>query len=425
MSDVQGLVDALAAVLDRPVGLDDHRFRALAYSSHRDRVDQVRRDSILRREAPQEVTSWLESLGVRAAERFVRVPAHEGFAMSARVCVPVRFDGTLLGFLWLFDEPSPLSEVQLQESVRYAEELAVAIYRARVLEQDSRERERELIALVIGAGESAERAAAELIGGGHLVVAPAYVALVLQAHHRDGGQAPDSIRVRLADGAEHLRRTVAPHHVLVLVGDGEVVAVLAPVGPEEVDRRAEALAASAAQALAAHPQWEIWVGVGQECDSLDALGASYQQARAAVRVARALGRPQPVGRWSQLGAYRTIVSLLGEGDAAGRVPDSLHRLLACDDAVTLTQTLECYLDLGGDARAAAAALFVHRSSLYGRLRRIEEIADVDLHSGEDRLELHLGIRLLRLAGGLDAPTGVESTTATSRRKSHPEEDRAT
>jgi sugar diacid utilization regulator len=213
--------------------------------------------------------------------------------------------------------------------------------------------------------------------------------------------------------------------MLVVVSDGEVVVVLVLGYPEEAGRRAEALAASATQALEGRPQWQVWVGVGQECESLGALDASYRQARAAVRVARALGHAEPVTHWSQLGAYRMIVGLLGDREAGGRVPDSLRHLLACDDAAALTQTLERYLDLGGDARAAAAELYIHRSSLYGRLRRIEEIAGVDLHSGEDRLELHLGIRLLRLAGELDTPTGVESAAGFSRRRSHPDEDRPT
>jgi len=62
MADLQGLVDALAAEVGRPAGIDDRQFRAVAYSSHGEEVDRVRRASILHRSAPAEVTSWLESL---------------------------------------------------------------------------------------------------------------------------------------------------------------------------------------------------------------------------------------------------------------------------------------------------------------------------------------------------------------------------
>jgi DNA-binding PucR family transcriptional regulator len=60
------------------------------------------------------------------------------------------------------------------------------------------------------------------------------------------------------------------------------------------------------------------------------------------------------------------------------------------------ETLEAYLDRAGDAQAAAAALFVHRTTLYHRLRRIERIAGVDLRDGDDRLLLHMALRLRAL-----------------------------
>ena len=128
------------------------------------------------------------------------------------------------------------------------------------------------------------------------------------------------------------------------------------------------------------------------------LPAAYAEAELALGVERAAGDFGPLVRWSALGAYRVLARLGAGRDLAALVPDSLRRLLASPEADVLVPTLTCYLDHGADARAAAAALFVHRSSLYGRLHRIEQIAGVDLRSGEDRLELHLGLRLRRLAG---------------------------
>ena len=110
-----------------------------------------------------------------------------------------------------------------------------------------------------------------------------------------------------------------------------------------------------------------------------------------------------VVHWDALGAYRTIGRLLAGAAPPAAVPESLGRLLADDDAATLVATLETYLELGADAQAAASRVLVHRSSLYNRLRRIEHVAGVDLRSGEDRLELHLGLRIWRMTGGGAAP----------------------
>lgn len=403
MSDVQALADALADDLGRPVGVDDRDFRAVAYSSHPDGVDEVRIASILQRQAPAPVRDWLESLGVRTAEGYTRVPANDGLGMTARICVPLRFDRILLGYLWLIDEPEPLTDSELREVDRFAEEFGLALYRARLLERDDRQRQRELAGqlLEIRAG-AADPAASELLRAGYLAPAPAYAVLALAAFERVEGEPSDAVGVRLVEAAEQARRAVAPHHLLVFADGRDVLTILACSQAGEVSKRAQAMAASAGAQLEGAPGWRAIVGVGEEVRNLVDLGESYRQAIAATRVAAALGQGEAVVHWGDLGAYRIVTRMLGDRDPGEVLPASFQRLLDSNEAAVLIATLERYLDLGGDARAAAEHLFIHRSSLYGRLHRIEEIAGVDLRSGEDRLELHLGVRLWRLSAGGNA-----------------------
>lgn len=397
MSDVQDLVDALAAELQRPIGVDDRHFRAIAYSSHPEEIDSVRLASILHREAPAPVRRWLEDIGVREAETYMRVPANPELGMAARICVPLRFEDVPLGYLWLIDEPEPLSDEQLREAGRYAEEFGVALYRTRLLERDDRRRERELVGRLVGRREGDPVAAGEeLLRSGHLISAPRYAVMTISAVRGDGEKPPDAVRVRLVDAAEQVRRSVAPHHLLVLVDGAEVIVILACVSAAESGRRADALAEAARGPGGG--EWRAVVGVGEPREAIAELDQAYRQALAAIRVA-AIGGEGPVARWEELGAYRTILQMLGDRDPDELLPDSFRRLLDSSDAGALIETLERYLDLGGDARAAAKRLYIHRSSMYGRLHRIEEVAGVDFHAGEDRLELHLGIRLWHLAGG--------------------------
>jgi sugar diacid utilization regulator len=397
MSDVQALVDALASELGRPVAVDDQHLRSIAYSSHPETVDSVRLASILQREAPQPVRAWLDELGIERADSYLRVPGNPGLAMAARVCIPLRFDDVPLGYLWLIDEPAPLGAEQLEEATRYAAEFEVALYRDRLLERDNRRLERELVGQLIGlrSGDRAA-AAAELLRAGHLVKAPVYAVLSVSAFYGDGRQVDDGVLVRLVDAAEQVRRVVAPHHLLVLVDGDEVVLVLASATDDEPGRRGEAVVAASAASEASG--WRIAVGVSAGRRSLDDLAAAYGEAHAAARVGTTAGYPDVVVRWDGLGADRVLVELLGDRKPADLLPASLRRLLGSAEGLVLVETLERYLDLGGDARAAAEALYLHRSSLYGRLRRIEEVSGIDLRSGDDRLEAHLGVRLWRLGG---------------------------
>jgi hypothetical protein len=401
VSEVQALVDALAERLAQPVGVDDRHFRAVAYSSHPDQIDQVRIASILHRAAPAGVTEWLESLGIATAERPVRVPANAEFEMASRICVPLRFRRTLLGYLWLLDEPEPLPDSEVEEMAGYAEALAVSLYRLRRLDIEEREHQLVTRLLADGPGEEADGSLEELF-----VRAPLYGVAALRASSAEGEAGSETVRALLADAADRLRREMDPGHLLVDLAPERALCVLACSGTEEFERRLEGLRAAAVQQLEAQPGWAPLIGVGEPVDGQRELSRAGFHAREALRIAEALHLPGPIVRWESLGSYRAIGSLLGSRGGEEFIPDAIRRLLADADAGRLLTTLECYLDKGGDARAAAAELFIHRSSLYGRLHRIEEAAGVDLGSGDARLELHLGLRLLRLGGSpfLDGAT---------------------
>ncbi len=61
-------------------------------------------------------------------------------------------------------------------------------------------------------------------------------------------------------------------------------------------------------------------------------------------------------------------------------------------------------DAAGNVQHAAEELSVHRQTVYYRLQHIEAITGLQLARGEDRLLLHLGLRLAPfLAAG--APPG--------------------
>jgi hypothetical protein len=356
MAELQELVDALAERLGRPVAIEDRRYRVLAYSAHAEPLDRVRLASILAREAPADVADWLDAQGLPSARGPVRLPDAPRVGMGPRVAVPVRDDG-VLGFVWLIDEGLG------------AEELAAA--------------------------EQTARAAAPLLA--RLRGDPAFVGELLGDDAGARERAAHALRERGLRGA-----------VRVLVGDGVPRGAL-PRHRLVIGARAALLAGGdeAVAALAAAQQGGV-IGVSAARERLEDARDAVGEAETAAAVARrhdtaqgiAPGRPgpgPPIGvplvRWDSLGAYQLLVPL-----AAAPLPAPLQRLLDHPDADPLVATLEAYLDRAGDARAAAAALFIHRTSLYHRLRRIEAITQTSLRDGDDRLALHIGLRIRRLRG---------------------------
>lgn len=398
--DLQRLVDSLGVSLRRPVCVDDARFRLVAYKEHDlQEVDSVRVAKLLHRQADANVQAWLEEHGARTAERFARIPRNPELGMAARILIPLRFDGMLLGWLALIDEPARVSDAELEETLRYSADLSVALFQQLRLQHDARRPEVAVVRELLGlAADSTRDCRTEITARGYLAVTPAYACVLARAFTQSDGPLPSSARVGMAALVEGTRRMVSAHHVIPITAGDEAIAVLAVTSPADVDAVAGALAARLDQRIGEQSGVEALIGVSGMVATVGELKTALAQARCAINVARRIPGFAPLARWSGLGAYRTIAHMLGPAKARRPVlPASMRRLLEHPESDMLVSTLETYLDHGGDATATAGALYVHRSSLYPRLRRIEKIAGVDLASGDARLELHLGLRLWRLA----------------------------
>jgi PucR-like helix-turn-helix protein/diguanylate cyclase with GGDEF domain len=395
LNELQELIDSLAAETGRLVGLDDTRFGALVYSAHPDDVDKVRRESILHREAPAEVTAWLEGLGIRGAEHAVRIPANDRYGMAARICTPVRWRGLLLGFVWAIDEPDPMVAHEIDATERCAASLGEALHRLRTEDTEQRKEERRLLRRLVGLSTEA--------GSNHevrvelLARAEEYAVVVgeLAAPERDGSFSESD--TPLVRAFEQVRKKSSPHRMLIAPNGDQLVAVIAIDSPHELERWTRGLNEAAETALH-EEEAGIAIGIGSPRPSPDQLAASFREATRAARASLAVPRLGSVAEWRRLGGYQPVASLLDGADPISAIPEPIWRLLNADESGALIGTLETYLDQACDAAAVAASLPLHRSSLYSRLHRIEELAQVDLRSGEDRLTLHLGLRLWRLAG---------------------------
>lgn len=383
--DLQTIVDDLAAVLLRPVGIDDAQFRSQAYSAHLEEADPVRLASILRREAPPEVRSWLiGELRVHEAHGYVRVRANAGLGMAARVCVPVRFGDVLLGYLWLIDADPPLTDEQLGLAQRAAGAAATVLYGNRFLESADREREQALLFDLLAGGRERARAAAHQLLAGRFLTPGARYSVVVARPADPKAIDDDAIRVRLASAAERTRRTVDAGSALAVSLDGGVAVVTSG------DRLATA--GSLFEVARGMMHQTVCVGAGGSVSDLASVRASLDQARLAAELAARFPEWRGQADWERLGAMQ-ILGLIAPEPWMWEIV----RPLLEDRGTELLETLGVYLRSAGNSAAAAAELHVHRTTLYHRLRRIEQLCDVDLDSGDDRFRLELGLRLLRLA----------------------------
>src|SRR6185436_7911708 len=101
----------------------------------------------------------------------------------------------------------------------------------------------------------------------------------------------------------------------------------------------------------------------------------------------------------ELGVYGLLTRIPDRELDGTCLPPGLLRLIRSGPkGAQLVDTLEAFLENAGDVQTTAEQLFVHRTTLYYRLQRIEELTGARLSDGEDRLVYHLSLKIARLIG---------------------------
>ena len=127
---IQPLLGGIAATLACQVVLDDERQRLLAYTDHDATADEVRVASILARRAAPEIRAWFEQWGILEATEPVRTPADDARQIAPRWVVPLRHEGTLLGFISVLDH-GRLTREQLEPVMGSTADIAETLSAAR------------------------------------------------------------------------------------------------------------------------------------------------------------------------------------------------------------------------------------------------------------------------------------------------------
>ncbi|MCX5122295.1 helix-turn-helix domain-containing protein [Streptomyces sp. NBC_00193] len=425
--DYQDLVDEISALLGAPATLENRDFRLIAFGAHDSdddlAMDPVRTRSILTRQSTAAVRSWFEGFGIARATGPVRIPAApDAGVFRGRICLPVRYRGIVQGYVWLLDqEPGPDAEA-LDAAMEVAQRIGLLLAEeARAGADLSREflavltagrgwqQDMAVAALRVALGPSGEgahaavcvspwsgEAPASVPGAAAVCVVPWPGAGEQQPHPGGGGPAGHSLAVLIRlRGADPLAPALTAISRLMPRAAGGTGAAATPGTPKQVaaTRSAATGGKTTAPAAAAGVTSGVTAGVSDPVRALTALPAAWQQATAAARAAAAAGpRLGPVAQWSAIGPYRMLASVAEEA-----LDDPVARALRGPANPELARTAEVFLDCAGQAGRAAAALGIHRQTLYYRLSRVEQLTGLDLDEGEDRLLLHMALKAARLA----------------------------
>ncbi|HEY1571847.1 MAG TPA: helix-turn-helix domain-containing protein [Pseudonocardiaceae bacterium] len=394
-AELQSYVQDLATRLDAPTVLEDCEQRMIAYSTHSEPIDDIRRESILRRETQPEVKAWFRRFGIVAATEPLRIPGDASAGVLGRLCVPVRYLNRLMGFLWLIDDDTRLGVTDITMTKKVAGHIGLMLYEDELTDSLS---STALVQLLSPSAALRELSVRQIAETGVLDVQAPCTVVAVQPFGIAEPELRPAIIETLLDVA---RRSQPTRHLQLAYGDHGVL--LIQLRTQEDDSRALQLAHDARESLLRRigrqcPGCRVIASVGEPQDRLIAAITSYHQARLSAKVAELVPAVGDVPRWRDLGVFRVLAQLSADVATSAMDPRLATVLRSGDEPVV--HTLETYLDLGCDAKATAERLHLHRGTLYYRLQKAERIGGIDLRDGNDRLSIHLGLKLARFTGQL-------------------------
>ncbi|MEU2063352.1 helix-turn-helix domain-containing protein [Streptomyces sp. NPDC013455] len=396
LGDLDGLADAVAALVGGSVTIEDTESRVLAYSSTEENVDELRRLTILgRRVPPWRVAAMREAGFFRAlwtADDVLHRRA-QGEDPERLVCA-VRAGGELLGSVWVASVGGRPLSPNASEALRAASrEAAAHLLHHRTRGADSRLVEDAARALLD------ERGSAEVLAA--RAALPAREPCAVLAVGTSAGAAeevPSDASSRLY-GLLTLHCAALGHRIVVVPAGGRALVLVSALeqDPDRAREQVTKLGTSLTARLSATTGVPVRAGLGEVVPALAAAAESRRTAEQALRALARTGRERSVARVEDVADTIGVLQVL-EALRDLRLPPgtSVARLAEADaehGGGRLVESLRAYLDHFGDVSAAARSLSVHPNSLRYRLGRITAVSGLDLGSPDARLLAQLQLRL--------------------------------
>jgi hypothetical protein len=398
--DLFSVANAVAALIDAPVTIEDRSSRVLAFSGRQDEADQSRVETILGRQVPERYSQLLTELGVfrelyRSEGPVYVVPEPDGrlpdFTLP-RAAVAVRAGDEVLGSIWaaVRDPLTPDRARAMRDAARL---VALHLLRIRAGADVSRRLRADLVSTALEGGSGAFEAMRRL----RLADQPVVVVALAVADPAE--------RSRLADGLAMHLSAIHPRCAAALVGDvayGLIPVTGTSASGGEGEVRAARIAADFLDRIGDRSRSTI--GVGQVASDPAGLPAARACADRVLRVLRAqwsgdspAASGRRVARLADVHAQVLLMELRDLAAAHGDRPTGPVARLAAYDGEhdsNLVATLRAWLDAFGDVAAAAAAMYVHPNTFRYRLRRVTEVSGIDLADPEQRFATMLELRVV-------------------------------
>lgn len=181
----------------------------------------------------------------------------------------------------------------------------------------------------------------------------------------------------------------------------DVIVVLYPLDETMTVGRVRGVIEEVREQLALRsPSGLVGVGISRAAEGLSDLRDAYREAKDALGIAAELGEEGAATFYGDLKLYQLLLALKENGleSMLDFYQETLGVLVEHDERKQsdFIRTLSGFFESNGNLAKAANDLDIHRNTLVYRLDRISDLTGLDMDDSDNRLILHLALKIQRV-----------------------------
>ncbi len=396
-ADVDELADVIADLLQNPITIEDSDHKLIAYSLHGDSTDQARWSTIMGRRVPEKVLTRLWKDGVfqmlLTQDDPVHIAPKDEVGLGKRVAIAIRKGVEVLGYIWAQEVNQPIT-TEADDILKQAARAAVPLLVQRQGKRKAEEQRRKEFFWELLLGNHTSEASIKRKAQALQMTLPSpYLICIIEAAGPNLEQYLYPLLMRdkllwVLDGSQLILLMGRPATAAKAKEKSSLSYLAGQFFSESLDK------------LVDHVEnGQVVAGYGQPYTAYLDIVKSYREALQVMQVKRLFPvETSKIQGFHELGIYRFLLQLKKWGDAEGYVNERIGKLKQYDreNQTNLLETLETFLDQAGKVNVTAQKLHIHINTLSYRLRRVEEIIEMNLDDQNQRTSLYLDIKLDKL-----------------------------
>lgn len=142
----------------------------------------------------------------------------------------------------------------------------------------------------------------------------------------------------------------------------------------------------------------VTVGIGEYKGDVFSIKESYEEAKEAIKISRVISKDNSTSSYQKLGAYRLLDCFYDSEKAEKFLNSYLGDLIDYEkeNDINLIKSLKALIQNDWNMKKAAKKLYIHYNTMKYRMKKVEDILNIDLSKSEDRFNLNLSLKLLEI-----------------------------